>query len=106
LVGSGGGEAQTMQLIQLEKELELKKLTLNEIRTEGKKLTRHISDAETQIHDAVLLTPGGYETEIMTIKQVMSDMNRLDEDLIEAEAKNRCTVSLFATPVLQYTPKT
>jgi hypothetical protein len=90
LVGSGGGEAQTMQLLQLEKELELKKLTLNELRTEGKKLTKRIADTETQIHDAVLLTPGGYEGEISQIKQLMSDMARLEEDLIEAEAKNRC----------------
>ena len=89
LVGSGGGEAQTMQILQLEKELELKKLTLNDLRTEGKKLTKRIADTQTHIHDAILLTPGGYENEISTIKQLMSDMARLEEDLIEAEAKNR-----------------
>lgn len=90
LVGSGGGEAQSAQLAALEKELALKKLTLNDLRTQGKKLTKSIADTKTQIHDAVLLTPGGYETEVSTIKQLMADMKRLDEDLIEAEAKNRC----------------
>lgn len=94
LVGSGGGEAQTMQLIQLEKELAVKKLTLNELRTDSKKLSKRVVDTETQIHDAVLLTPGGYENEIATIKQLMSDMARLEEDLIEAEAKNRYELDL------------
>jgi hypothetical protein len=93
-VGSGGGEAQTMQIVQLEKELALKKLTLNDLRTEGKKLDKRISDCKTNIHDAILLTPGGYENEIATIKQLMSDINRLEEDLIEAEAKNRCLLWL------------
>ena len=52
LIGSGGGEAQTAQILQLEKELELKKLTLNDLRAKGKKLTKSIADAGTQIHDA------------------------------------------------------
>lgn len=97
LIGSGGGEAQTAQILQLEKELELKKLTLNDLRAKGKKLTKSIADAGTQIHDAALLTPGGYEKEITMIKQLMSDITRLEEDLIEAEAKNRCA----PTPTLE-----
>ena len=102
LVGSGGGEAQTQQVLQLQKELELKKLTLNELRTDSKKLTKQIADTKTQIHDAVLLTPGGYENEVATIKQLMSDCARLDEDLIEAEAKNRCALPLILCMCKKY----
>jgi predicted nucleic acid-binding Zn-ribbon protein len=89
LVGSGGGEAQVMQIEQLEHELAVKKLTLNGLRTESRKLTRQIDDTKTRIQDAQLLTPGGYDNEVSTITQLMTDMARLEEDLIEAEAKNR-----------------
>lgn len=89
LVGTGGGEAQRSQIQQLEHELEIKKLTLNELRTSSKKLVKKTADVMTSISDAKLLTPKGYENEIMTIKQLMADISRLEEDLIEAEAKNR-----------------
>jgi DNA repair exonuclease SbcCD ATPase subunit len=89
LVGSGGGEAQALQLQQLEHELEVKKLTLNELRTSQKKLEKKIGDIKTQISDAKLLTPGGYDNEILEIKSLMADIQHLEEDLIEAEAKNR-----------------
>ena len=112
LVGTGGGEAQRSQIQQLEHELEIKKLTLNELRTSSKKLVKRTADVTTGISDAKLLTPKGYENEIMTIKQLMGDISRLEEDLIEAEAKNRynspfswssCLVrssSEFSDPVL------
>lgn len=89
LVGTGGGEAQRMQMQQLERELQLKKLTLNELRTTAKNLAKRIAHLTTEIKDAKLLTPKGYEHEVLTIKQLMNDISHLEEDLIEAEAKNR-----------------
>lgn len=87
---TAGGEAQQEQIVQLEKELELKKLKLNELRTECKRHEVRSVDVLTSIRDAKLLTPAGYENELSTIKGLHSDMKRLEDDLIEAEAKNRC----------------
>lgn len=79
-----------MQLQHLERELQVKKLTLNELRTTSKNLVKRTATLSTEINDAKLLTPKGYENEILTIKQLMNDICHLEEDLIEAEAKNRC----------------
>ena len=68
LVASAGGEAQQDQIAQLEKELELKKLKLNELRTECKRQQQRSGDVVTSIRDAKLLTPAGYEHEFATIK--------------------------------------
>lgn len=89
LVGTGGGEAQRLQIHHLERELQVKKLTLNDLRTTSKNLAKRIANLGTEINDAKLLTPKGYEHEILTIKQLMGDISHLEEDLIEAEAKNR-----------------
>jgi septal ring factor EnvC (AmiA/AmiB activator) len=89
LTATAGGEAQQGQIVQLEKELELKKLKLNELRTECKRLDNSCKEFKTQIKDAMLLTPGGYEGEYTSIKNLHADMKRLEDDLIEAEAKNR-----------------
>jgi len=87
---TAGGEAQQEQVVQLEKELQLKKLKLNELRTECKRHESKCVGVLTSIRDAKLLTPAGYEVETATIKSLHGDMKRLEEDLIEAEAKNRC----------------
>ena len=96
LVGTGGGEAQRMQIQQLERELQLKKLTLNDLRTTSKNLAKRIARLSTEINDAKLLTPKGYEHEILTIKQLVNDISHLEEDLIEAEAKNRYDWFVFS----------
>ncbi|GFH08253.1 outer dynein arm-docking complex subunit 1, partial [Haematococcus lacustris] len=87
--GTAGGEAQQNDIKSLRKEIELKKLKLNELRDETKRKESSINKTRDDRTDAQRLTPGTLSEEKAYIQQLQDEMKRIDEDLTEAEAKNR-----------------
>ncbi|KAF8062960.1 hypothetical protein HT031_003799 [Scenedesmus sp. PABB004] len=79
--GTAGGEAQQADIRQLLKELELKKAKLNELKGDSRKAGAAIARVRDADADAQRLTPDGCS--------LRDEMARVEEDLQEAEAKNR-----------------
>eukprot|EP00798_Chlamydomonas_sp_ICE-L_P014198 gene14198-20168_t len=98
--GTAGGELQQNDIRLLRKEIELKKSRINEVVEETKRINRTLSrmldDNTVSKHriqddntDAKRLTPSQLQEEEAYIKQLQDELKRIDEDLTEAEAKNR-----------------
>jgi hypothetical protein len=87
--GTAGGEAQQNDVKSLRRELELKKAKLNELAEETKRKEKLMSTLRDDNTDASRLTPGELSEETDYIQQLKDEMKRIDEDLTEAEAKNR-----------------
>ncbi|GAX81127.1 hypothetical protein CEUSTIGMA_g8561.t1 [Chlamydomonas eustigma] len=88
-IGSAGGDAQQNDIKILRRELELKKARLNELALETKRKEQMIARTKDDNTDAARLTPEQLEDEMLYIQQLKDEMRRIDEDLTEAEAKNR-----------------
>ncbi|KAG1673703.1 hypothetical protein FOA52_010572 [Chlamydomonas sp. UWO 241] len=87
--GTAGGEAQQNDIKQLRKELEMKKSKLNELSEETRRKTKVLSKHGDDSTDAKRLTPTSHSEENDYIGSLKDEMKRIDEDLTEAEAKNR-----------------
>lgn len=87
--GTAGGEAQQNDIRQLRRELELKKAKLNELREDVRRKEKHLSTNRDDNTDAARLTPGELSEEQAYIQQLQDEMKQIDEELVEAEAKNR-----------------
>lgn len=88
-IGTAGGEAQQADIRQLMKELELKKAKLNELREGSRANEGMLNKLRDDNEDAARLTPGGLSEEQAYIANLKEEMRQIDEDLLEAEAKNR-----------------
>ena len=73
----------------MRRELELKKGKLNELHEETKRKELNLSRMKDDNMDATRLTPGQFYEEGSYTQQLQDEMKRIDEDLTEAEAKNR-----------------
>eukprot|EP00955_Chlamydomonas_euryale_P116450 366417-Chlamydomonas_euryale.AAC.18 len=89
LAGTAGGEAQQNDIKQLRKELELKKAKLNELSEETRRKEKSLDRQRDENTDAVRMTPAAMSEENDYIANLKDEMKRIDEDLTEAEAKNR-----------------
>eukprot|EP00879_Flechtneria_rotunda_P017327 GHRR01018151.1.p1 GENE.GHRR01018151.1~~GHRR01018151.1.p1 ORF type:complete len:898 (+),score=438.17 GHRR01018151.1:161-2854(+) len=87
--GTAGGEAQQADIRQLLKELELKKAKLNELKGESRKAGFAIAKMRDDDTDAQRLTPDDCVQENAYIQELRDEMARVEEDLLEADAKNR-----------------
>eukprot|EP00877_Chromochloris_zofingiensis_P014096 jgi/Chrzof1/8940/Cz03g30020.t1 len=87
--GTAGGEAQQADIRQLLTELELKKSKLNELKGESRRLENTINKLRDDNTDAERLTPGDMLEENVYIQGLRDEMQHIDDDLLEAEAKNR-----------------
>ncbi|KAG2493525.1 hypothetical protein HYH03_008339 [Edaphochlamys debaryana] len=87
--GTAGGEAQQNDIRSLRRELELKKAKLNEIREEVRRKEKGLAKGRDDNTDAVRLTPGELSGESAYIQELQDEMKHIDEELVEAEAKNR-----------------
>mmetsp|Transcript_13769 Transcript_13769/g.29648 ORF Transcript_13769/g.29648 Transcript_13769/m.29648 type:complete len:722 (-) Transcript_13769:508-2673(-) len=87
--GTAGGEAQQNDIKMLRRELELKKAKLNELHEETRRKEGTLSKMKDDNTDAARLTPAELSEEQAYIQQLKDEMKRIDEDLTEAEAKNR-----------------
>ena len=87
--GTAGGEAQDNDIKCLRRELELKKAKLNELRVETKRKDKLVATMHDDKTDAARLTPGELSEETIYSQQLKDEMKTIDEDLTEAEAKNR-----------------
>jgi len=87
--GTAGGEAQQNDIKQLRKELELKKAKLNELSEETRRKEKSLDRQRDENTDAVRMTPAAMSEENDYIANLKDEMKRIDEDLTEAEAKNR-----------------
>lgn len=87
--GTAGGDAQQNDIRSLRREIELKKAKLNELREETKRKEKYIDKTRDDRTDAQRLTPGELTEESAYIQQLQDEMKRIDEELTEAEAKNR-----------------
>ncbi|KXZ50885.1 hypothetical protein GPECTOR_14g134 [Gonium pectorale] len=87
--GTAGGEAQQNDIRSLRRELELKKAKLNELREEVRRKEGTLKKGHDDNTDAVRLTPGELSEEQAYIQQLQDEMKHIDEELVEAEAKNR-----------------
>jgi hypothetical protein len=67
----------------------MKKSRLNELAEETRRKERLIAKTNDDNTDAVRLTPEQLADEMAYIQQLKDEMKRIDEDLTEAEAKNR-----------------
>lgn len=87
--GTAGGEAQQNDIKTLRREIDLKKAKLNELKGDTKRKDNIISRIRDDKTDAQRLTPGALLAENDYVIQLQDEMKRIDEDLTEAEAKNR-----------------
>lgn len=87
--GTAGGEAQQNDIRTLQREVELKKAKLNELKEEARRAEIQLNKSKDANTDAVRLTPGELTGEVDYIQQLKDEMKRIDEELVEAEAKNR-----------------
>ncbi|GFR48576.1 hypothetical protein Agub_g10479 [Astrephomene gubernaculifera] len=87
--GTAGGEAQQTDIKTLRRELELKKAKLNELREEVRRKESGLNRGRDDNTDATRLTPGELSEEQAYIQQLQDEMKHIDEELVEAEAKNR-----------------
>lgn len=87
--GTAGGEAQQNDIRTLQREVELKKAKLNELKEEARRKEKELNQNKDANTDVVRLTPGELTEELAYIQQLKDEMKRIDEELIEAEAKNR-----------------
>ena len=69
--------------------MELKKAKLNELREETRRKEATMAKVNDETADARRMTPGELSEEKEYIQQLQDEMKRIDEDLTEAEAKNR-----------------
>ncbi|EFJ49199.1 hypothetical protein VOLCADRAFT_104414 [Volvox carteri f. nagariensis] len=87
--GTAGGEAQQNDIKTLRRELELKKAKLNELHEEVRRKESHYNKNRDTNTDCARLTPGELSEEQAYIQQLQDEMKHIDEELVEAEAKNR-----------------
>ncbi|KAF6261763.1 hypothetical protein COO60DRAFT_1636588 [Scenedesmus sp. NREL 46B-D3] len=87
--GTAGGEAQQADIRQLLKELELKKAKLNELKGDSRKTDAAIAKMRDDDADAQRLTPDDCVEENAYIQSLRDEMTRVEDDLLEADAKNR-----------------
>ncbi|PNH05351.1 hypothetical protein TSOC_008393 [Tetrabaena socialis] len=87
--GTAGGEAQQNDIKSLRRELELKKTKLNELHEEVRRKELHLNKGRDENTDAQRLTPGELSEEQAYIQQLQDEMKHIDDELVEAEAKNR-----------------
>ncbi|GLC33234.1 hypothetical protein PLESTF_000156500 [Pleodorina starrii] len=87
--GTAGGEAQQNDIKTLRRELELKKAKLNELREEVRRKEASVNKNRDTNTDCTRLTPGELSEEQAYIQQLQDEMKHIDEELVEAEAKNR-----------------
>lgn len=87
--GTAGGEAQQNDIKVLRRELELKKTKLNELREEARRKELLLSRNQDDNTDASRMTPGELSEEQAFVRELQDEMKRIDEELVEAEAKNR-----------------
>lgn len=87
--GTAGGEAQQNDINSLRKEIAMKKAKLNELRMEVTRKEGTVKKTRDDNTDAQRLTPGELSEEKAYIQQLQDEMKQLDEELVEAEAKNR-----------------
>ncbi|MEW5300191.1 MAG: hypothetical protein WDW36_003138 [Sanguina aurantia] len=87
--GTAGGEAQQNDIKVLRRELELKKTKLNELREEARRKELLLSRNQDANIDASRMTPGELSEEQAFVCELQDEMRRIDEELVEAEAKNR-----------------
>eukprot|EP00798_Chlamydomonas_sp_ICE-L_P004200 gene4200-14305_t len=78
-------EKQQNDIRLLRKEIEMKKSRINEVNEETKRSQKGLARMKDDNTDAARLTP----EEEAYIKQLQDELKRIDEDLTEAEAKNR-----------------
>ena len=88
-IGTAGGDGQQNDIRMLRKELEMKKARLNELAEEIRRKEKLAARMKDDNVDAARLTPEQLEDEVAYIQQLKDEMRRIDEDLTEAEAKNR-----------------
>lgn len=69
--------------------MELKKAKLNELREETRRKESTVNKMGDDSTDCKRLTPEELSEEQAYIQQLQDEMKRIDEDLTEAEAKNR-----------------
>lgn len=67
----------------------MKKAKLNELRMEVTRKEGTVKKTRDDNTDAQRLTPGELSEEKAYIQQLQDEMKQLDEELVEAEAKNR-----------------
>eukprot|EP00798_Chlamydomonas_sp_ICE-L_P002953 gene2953-12959_t len=87
--GTAGGDLQQNDIRLLRKEIELKKSRLNELNEEIARKSKSMSRMFDDNTDAKRLTPIQLQEEETYIKTLQDELRRIDEDLTEAEAKNR-----------------
>ncbi|KAG2438191.1 hypothetical protein HXX76_005797 [Chlamydomonas incerta] len=87
--GTAGGEAQQNDIKSLRRELELKKAKLNELSEDVRRKENVLNRQRDDNTDASRLTPGELSEEQAYIQQLQDEMKQIDEELVEAEAKNR-----------------
>ena len=87
--GTAGGEAQQNDIQLLRRELALKKTKLNELREEARRKEGTVAKMHDDDVDCKRLTPGQLSEEQAYMQQLQDEMKTIDEELTEAEAKNR-----------------
>ncbi|CAD7697333.1 unnamed protein product, partial [Ostreobium quekettii] len=87
--GTAGGEAQQNDIKQLVKELELKKQKLNELTQESQQKENLLDHLKNTSVDCKKMMTSDSSAEIAYIQHLKSEMKLLDDELVEAEAKNR-----------------
>eukprot|EP00891_Asterochloris_glomerata_P003644 jgi/Astpho2/3644/fgenesh1_pg.00059_%23_6_t len=87
--GKAGGELQAEDVRRLRKELELKLQKLNELKRESRRFEHQISRLSVTSRDCAVLMPGEQPTEQARVEALQDEQKVLEEELVEAEAKNR-----------------
>ncbi|GMH32341.1 hypothetical protein BSKO_00175 [Bryopsis sp. KO-2023] len=87
--GMAGGEAQQADIKQLMKEMELKKQKLNELKEETRACDGELDYLRNDSSDCRKMMTTDCDSEMGYIQHLKDEMKRLDDELVEAEAKNR-----------------
>lgn len=70
-------------------ELELKKQKLNELSEESSQMSKKLDDLKNASSDCKKMMTSDSSAELMYIQHLKDEMKILDDELVEAEAKNR-----------------
>jgi len=84
-----GADMQKMDLAKMEKHLEYKKHKYNELHQEVLEREKSVQKAQNAAVDSMLRVPEEMEPEQTHINKLKGEMKSLEEELVEAEAKNR-----------------
>eukprot|EP00873_Tetraselmis_striata_P022804 jgi/Tetstr1/443068/TSEL_031126.t1 len=84
-----GADMQKEDLAKMSKHLEYKKNKFNDVHLEVLEREKHLQKLINQTKDSLLCIPEELQAEQAHISKLRNEMKSLEEDLVEAEAKNR-----------------